>query len=347
MPVYRRRGSRYWWVKIGRGIRRSSGTTSKEAAQALEAKWRHELWRVERMGEAPRRTWDDAALQWAQDVGQHRRGWDRDYYRLQWLNQQLTGLWLDEITRERVDRTVSSLERVKAPATYNHYVDLVRAVMRYAQRELGWLDRVPTYRRRQVDNERVRFLKDWQEAERLIAEMPPWWKDPTRFSLLTGVREGTLRALEHSMVDAERRLLHVPARAVKGGKRLTLPLSQEAVEICRRQPAGEWLFTRPDGRQLPKMSTKAMRRITRRAGISDFRWHDLRHTWASWLVMDGASLYEVQRLGGWSSLAMVQRYAHLSPDHLREAAERVSQADEDCAPIVPHAPGKAGNSSGL
>jgi len=60
-----------------------------------------------------------------------------------------------------------------------------------------------------------------------------------------------------------------------------------------------------------------------RAGIRNFRWHDLRHTWASWHVQNGTSLQELQQLGGWTSFEMVLRYAHLSSDHLKSAAERV------------------------
>ena len=62
-----------------------------------------------------------------------------------------------------------------------------------------------------------------------------------------------------------------------------------------------------------------------RAGIDNFRWHDLRHTWASWHVQSGTSLQELQQLGGWSDYEMVLRYAHLSSDHLRLAAERITK----------------------
>jgi site-specific recombinase XerD len=60
-----------------------------------------------------------------------------------------------------------------------------------------------------------------------------------------------------------------------------------------------------------------------RAGIDDFRWHDLRHTWASWHVQNGTSLQELQQLGGWSNFETVLRYAHLSSNHLRDASERI------------------------
>ena len=60
-----------------------------------------------------------------------------------------------------------------------------------------------------------------------------------------------------------------------------------------------------------------------RAGITDFRWHDLRHTWATWQRQAGTPTHELQRLGGWLTGAMVERYAHLAPDHLASAASRL------------------------
>lgn len=69
--------------------------------------------------------------------------------------------------------------------------------------------------------------------------------------------------------------------------------------------------------------TRAWTNALKRAGIDNFRWHDLRHTWASWHVQNGTSLQELQQLGGWSSFEMVLRYAHLSGDALRTAADRI------------------------
>jgi len=61
----------------------------------------------------------------------------------------------------------------------------------------------------------------------------------------------------------------------------------------------------------------------RAAGIEDFRWHDLRHTWASWHVQNGTPLYALQEMGGWSSVEMVRRYAHLAADHLAPFPDRL------------------------
>ena len=77
------------------------------------------------------------------------------------------------------------------------------------------------------------------------------------------------------------------------------------------------------GKPVTRCNNHAWRKALVRAGIEDFRWHDLRHTWASWHVQNGTSLQELQQLGGWSSFEMVLRYAHLSSDHLQQAAKRI------------------------
>ena len=78
------------------------------------------------------------------------------------------------------------------------------------------------------------------------------------------------------------------------------------------------------GNPIKQLDTKAWRAALERAGIEDFRWHDLRHTWASWHVQAGTPLHVLQELGGWESVEMVRRYAHLSSDHLVEYVDRMS-----------------------
>ncbi len=77
------------------------------------------------------------------------------------------------------------------------------------------------------------------------------------------------------------------------------------------------------GRPLVTANSLAWRSALKRAGIENFRWHDLRHTWASWHRQAGTPTHELQRLGGWRSSVMVERYAHLAPDHLAKAANRL------------------------
>ena len=103
-----------------------------------------------------------------------------------------------------------------------------------------------------------------------------------------------------------------------------MPLNATALEVLRRQLGKHRVrvFTYA-GKPLGSANTLAWRKALKRAGIENFRWHDLRHTWASWHRQAGTPTHELQRLGGWRSSMMVERYAHLAPDHLARAANQL------------------------
>lgn len=79
------------------------------------------------------------------------------------------------------------------------------------------------------------------------------------------------------------------------------------------------------GKPINQVNTKAWRRALKRAGIEDFRWHDLRHTWASWLTQKGVPLNVIQEMEAWESTEMVKRYAHLAPEQFRKHAMVVDE----------------------
>lgn len=117
----------------------------------------------------------------------------------------------------------------------------------------------------------------------------------------------------------------VDATEAKGKKAIPVPLNAEAMQVIEEQLGKdpEWVFTFR-GRPIEfKTSMKAWRNALKRAGIENFRWHDLRHTWASWHAQGGTPMHVLQKLGGWQTPAMVQRYAHLGMDDLKRYAEQV------------------------
>ena len=143
-----------------------------------------------------------------------------------------------------------------------------------------------------------------------------------RFSLATGLRESNVTQLEWSEVDLQRRCAWIHADQAKAGKSIAVPLNDDAMAVLRSQISKHEtnVFTYKN-KPVGVANTKAWRAALVRAGISDFRWHDLRHTWASWHVQNGTPLHALKELGGWADLTMVLRYAHLSSEHLSEFAE--------------------------
>ncbi|WP_240472449.1 tyrosine-type recombinase/integrase [Haliea salexigens] len=280
------------------------------------------LWRAHRLGEKPRRTWQEAVVRWVQEKD-HKADRDKDLGKLRWLDGYFGGLYLDEISRDRVDQ-VGVLKKIEAtPSTANRYLALVRAILRAARDDWEWIDRCPRVKLYPEPKKRVRYLSR-EEAALLLKELPPHLAALAEFSLATGLRQRNVSYLRWDQVDVARRMAWIHADQSKSRKAIAVPLNDSALSVLEGQRGkhSAWVFTYAD-KPVDRTSTKAWKAALGRAGIENFRWHDLRHTWASWHVQNGTSLQELQALGGWSSFEMVLRYAHLAADHLQAAACRI------------------------
>jgi len=324
MSLYKRGST--WWVRIqspsGARIRRSAGTSDRKQAQEYHDRLKVELWRVHKLGEKPRRTWQDAVVRWLEEK-EHKAELQKDVAMLRWLDQFLGSKYLDEIDRELIDQIGAAKRKTAMPSTANRYLALVRAILRMVRDEWEWVERIPRVRLYPEPKKRVRWITR-EEAARLLHELPPHLADMAAFTLVTGLRQSNVSYLRWNQVDMTRGMAWVHADQSKSRKAIAVPLNRDALAILKRRMGQhpEYVFTFR-GKPVAVASTKAWKAALQRAGIKDFRWHDLRHTWASWHVQEGTTLQELQELGGWSSFEMVLRYAHLAADHLKVAAGRL------------------------
>lgn len=338
MALYQRSG--IYWVSFtgpgGKRVQRSTATKERAAAEELHDKWKAESWRIAKLGEKPRRRWQEAVVRWLRETS-HKATHDDDKHRLRWLGRFLHGKYLDEIGRDTIDYiTAEKLKEGVKNATVNRTLEVLRAVLRRAVNEWEWLDKAPRVRLLPESTHRIRWLT-YEEADRLLAALPEHIAEMMRFTLATGLRERNVTHLEWSQVDLERRHVMIHADQAKARKAIPVPLNADAVLVLRRQQGKHAMrvFTyqpphrkgKParDPRPVKNANTKVWRKALETAGIKNFRWHDLRHTWASWHVQQGTPLHVLGELGSWESPEMVQRYAHLTSDHLREYAERLSR----------------------
>ncbi|RNE89842.1 site-specific integrase [Marichromatium sp. AB31] len=335
--LYKRPDSSVWWVRFttpdGKRVRRSTGTENKSAAEEYEAKLKQDLWRVSRLGERPTRTWQEAIVRWARET-EHKASHADDLCHLRWLDQHLSGATLDQIDVDRIDALIDARKSGGASnATINRMLALVRAILRRAERRWRWIDRAPSIALLPEPRQRIRWLTR-EEADRLLAELPEHLEAMARFSLATGLREANVTGLEWAQVDLARRVAWIHPDQAKTRRAIGVPLNNDAVLVLRqwqgRHPRRVFVYRRrdpagDDTKWMPisKAGKGAWHKALKRAGIENFRWHDLRHTWASWHVQSGTPLHVLQELGGWQSIAMVQRYAHLAPEHLAEHASRI------------------------
>jgi integrase len=332
----RKRGG-IWWIDAvsptGERVRRSTGTPDKALAQEYHDRLKAELWRIAKLGEKPRHTWNDAVVRWLKESS-HKATIDTDKIHLRWLDQFLGGRQLDTISRALVDRiTDAKLAEGVSNATVNRVLEVLRAILRRCVNDWEWLDRAPQIRMLKEPTRRIRFLTR-SESDRLLACLPSHLADMAAFTLATGLRRANVTGLQWSQVDMVRRLAWIHPDQAKARKAIPVPLNAEAVAIIRR-----WLGRHEThvfsfrGRPISQVSTKAWYEALERAEIRDFRWHDLRHTWASWHVQNGTPLYALQELGGWESPEMVRRYAHLSAEHLAPYADRLCASREVAEPV--------------
>lgn len=326
MSLYKR--GDVWWLDFiapsGKRIQESTGTSNKAFAQEYHDKLKADLWRIHRLGEKPRIPWQQAVVRWLKERS-HKASIESDKIHLRWLDRHLSGLFLDQINRGLVDEiTDAKLAEGVTNATVNRVLEVLRAILRKSVEEWEWLDRVPKVRLLPEPTRRIRWLKP-DEAQRLITALPAHLADMAAFSLATGLRRANVTGLQWSQIDLTRRVAWVHPDQAKARRAISVPLNADAVLTIRKRigmhPTHVFSF---QGRPITQVSTKAWYKALEKAGIEDFRWHDLRHTWASWHVQNGTPLYALQELGGWESPEMVRKYAHLACEHLAPYADRLS-----------------------
>jgi integrase len=327
MSLYKRKDSRLWWVKIshnGVRLQRSTGTADRKKAREYHDRLKASLWEQAKLGVKPSHTWNEAVVRYVAE-SRRKASMTKLQGSLRWLHAHLDGVALERIDRTRIDelRQLKLAEGV-SPASVNRQLEVVRAILRKAAGDWEWLNRAPMVRMLPEPKRRIRWLTR-EEADRLLAELPKHLRAVARFSLETGLRKANVTGLEWSQVDLARRCAWIHPDQAKARRAIPVPLSQAASEIVREQEGRHavYVFTYR-GQRMVEVNTKAWKAALRRAGIADFRWHDLRHTWASWHVQAGTPLHALQELGGWECAEMVRRYAHLSSEHLAVYAERMS-----------------------
>ena len=146
-----------------------------------------EVWRVDKLQDRPRRTWNDAVVRWLKETS-HKATHEHDKAKLRWLDPQLTGKPLDTINRAVIDRiTQAKLATGSTNATVNRMLALVRAILRRCERDWEWVDKSPAVRLLKEPTIRIRYLTR-DEADRLLAELPAHLADMAVMALSTELR---------------------------------------------------------------------------------------------------------------------------------------------------------------
>jgi integrase len=326
MPLYKRPGSAFWWVRIGRKTRKSTGTEDRKQAEEFERVLTERLWRINKLGDRSAVSWNEASERWLRDSKRERK---RDREILDWLKPRLGEYPVSAVAHPDA---IEELRRDGLAEGWSHStVDrAMRTVSSVLHKCVVWryLESVPPIPMYGEPEAEPRFLTHAQFAK-LHKQLPPHLQLAAEFAVLTLLRMRAQSKLTWDRIDLKGKRAWIPGAQMKVHRAHGFPLSSEAVKVLRRlramSPTGDRVF-QYEGRAIDNFHTAAFKKAAGRAGLLPLRWHDLRHTGASWAVQSGVSLQELMVLGDWKSYRMVLRYAHLAPQNASSAAEKVAQS---------------------
>jgi len=341
--VYRRGDFPYWWIDVvlpdGGRIRQSAKTENRQEAVALLAKFKTEAFQRSAFGIKQRRSWQEAVVRYLALKANLRS--IEDVRRIcRKLDPVLGKLMLDQINGDVVCKVIEH-EQAKGnmPATVNRYLALMRCLLRTARDEWQWIDVMPKIRLLRGEVERNRWLTR-EDAAKLVAACPPHLAAIVRFALATGCRASEIVGLDWGRVDIARNTAWLDQ--TKNGTPRGVPLNRDAVAVLEEQLGKHprYCFTYRGQPIRYELTNSAWETACKKTGLTDLRFHDLRHTWASWHRQAGTSCDELKDLGGWKSRVMVDRYAKFGTEHLFAAASRIEAHNGGSLAPTPVAPAR-------
>ncbi|WP_422353033.1 tyrosine-type recombinase/integrase [Stenotrophomonas sp. AR026] len=309
MPITKRPNGSYQ-VTVGFGgrtYRKTSRHWTRSTAREFEAAWLQQLQGIA-SGKQPERKITDAIDRWQVEHLPRLRSEKKTNSHVRALYPYVKGRKLSEVAQ--VWAEIKAAEIGKAPATVNHKGRILRQISRMAWREWGWLER-PAAIGLLPEKPRETFLT-LDQVEALARACPnPAVGDYVRLAAYTGIRRGhLLRLTAH---DVRGGFIHLD-RTSKTRTLQLVPLHPKVEGVAARLPLGA------SDDQVRDSWAKARAAC----GLDHVRWHDLRHTCASWLVQAGVPLNVVAEVLGHSNLSMTRRYAHLTTQHLLDAIRKLT-----------------------
>ncbi len=332
MATLYRRGKVYWvrFRANGHHVRRSAHTSNKAEAATLLRRLLAE-YATKSRGDTPRFRYLEAVGRFFSEAGLkpgtltvYRNGHKA-------FAPFVHDRYLDEIDRRTLGEFVSARKSSGiSDSTIRSNLAYVSSLCAMATR-WGWLGTNPvtSFNKRglKTSRRRTRFLTP-SELDRLLAVTSSHIRPAVILAVETGIRKEELFSLTLQRINLARR--EIVLDLTKSGLPRRVPLSDKAISVIkdllagRRAPESPYLFVKADGTRFVDMKN-GFDAARQRAGLNNVRWHDLRHTFASWFVQAGGDLYHLSRILGHASLQMTTRYSHLRTDDLHAELRRVAQ----------------------
>jgi integrase len=329
MGLYKR--GQVWhmsFVYKGKRCRKSTGTEDKKLAQRILDKVKGQVAEGKWFQKLPERSFQEMMQKFLNEHASKKASYRTFMGHVENMTAFFGNCSLFQITPRLINeyKNKRHSDGVKS-ATINRELATLKKAFNLALKEWEWIESNPVSRvsMEPEDNKRDRWLT-LHEEETLLKACPYWLREVVVFALNTGMRLSEILELSWEAVDFSRKTVTVFKS--KNKERRTLPLNGSAIELLKskakvRLIKTNLVFYGPRGHNLlgKRNVSWVFHTVAGRAEISDFRFHDLRHTFATRLIQAGVDLYKVQRLLGHKSPSMTQRYAHHWPESLRRAVE--------------------------
>jgi integrase len=339
-----------WWIRFtykGKQIRKSTETADKKLAvriyhkvlgEVAEGKWFEKL-----PGEE--KTFREMMEKYMKEYSiPTKASSDRDKRSLLHLSPFFGGYTITAVNSSLINRyKVVRKEEGAAPATINRELALMKHAFNLAIKEWEWAKENPVAKiaMEKEDNKRDRWLTQ-EEEERLLKVCPEWLKELVLFALNTGMRMGEILSLTWEGVDLSRKTVTIFKS--KNKERRTIPINVTVFELLKTKGKVRSIktslvfFNENHCKRDESNIDKSFKIRIEKAGIKNFRFHDLRHTFATRIVQSGKDLYEVQMLLGHKTSTMTQRYAHHNPESLRDAVEILDKPRKESSTNLAQSP---------
>jgi site-specific recombinase XerD len=262
----------------------------------------------------------------------YKRGWHEEKYIVDEFANLLGETPLAQITTWQIEKWKGEQGKTLNLATVNRRLTVIKHMFKKATEwDLTKNNPAAAVKRFTINSERTRFLSR-EEIQRVLQECEkqvtsPWLLPLVTLALNTGMRQGELLSMKWENVSLERGSITIIQSKTLRPKTIAInDQAREALNWLQENRYGELLFMWPWGQPIGKVTVyDVFKKACSAAGITDFRFHDLRHTFASHLVMAGVDLVTVKELLGHKTINMTNRYTHLAQEHKAQAVAKLSE----------------------
>jgi len=334
--MFKRRGSNNWHIFIrdeGRKIQKSLGTSDKHLAKQIESKIRADLLEGRYFTKPKKRNYiavNELVTKYMEEHSKPNKAegtYTNDGYFFVKIRQEFGELKINQVTPKLIYEYIKLRRTKVSDTTINHELRLLRHAFKFAVTIWDLIDETPFLNLDipKGDKKRVRYLSD-EEENRLNKALPEWLTPIITTARECGLRLSNVTNLTWGQVDLFKRIIVI--EQTKNGDPLGLPMTDKLFATLKarnkvRRLGSDYVFgLKKDGTPFKRnYISEQFRKACKEACVENFRFHDLRHDFCSRLVQAGVDLYTVAALAGHKDVTTTQRYAHLSPEKLRDAVK--------------------------